>query len=176
MRDLGMHAYLAVARGSKNKPRISIINYQGCKKETQPIILIGKGVTFDTGGISLKSSHNMHVMKYDMCGAAAVYGVMYAAAALNLPLNIVGILAGCENMINNNAMKPGDIIETMSGRTVEILNTDAEGRLILCDVLTYVKKFRPCLVIDIATLTGACAVALGHQMTGLMSNNDKLSS
>jgi len=177
MYDLGMNAYIAVAKGSKNKPYMSVIKYCGenqTKKDKKVVVLIGKGVTFDSGGISIKPSKNMNEMKYDMCGAAAVYGTLIASAKLNLPLTIIGILAGCENMPGGNSFRPGDILTTMSGKTVEVLNTDAEGRLILCDVLTYAKRFSPDVVIDIATLTGACVVALGNYFSGLFSNNDKL--
>ncbi|CUR53748.1 Cytosol aminopeptidase [Serratia symbiotica] len=175
MKKLKMNAYLSVGSGSKNESLMSVIKYQGDPiKNNKPIILIGKGLTFDSGGISIKPSKNMDEMKFDMCGAATVYGIMHVAVKLNLPLNIIGILAGCENMPSSSAYRPGDIITTMSGKTIEILNTDAEGRLVLCDVLTYVKQFNPELVIDIATLTGACVVALGKNITGLMSNNNSL--
>ncbi|QJC32020.1 leucyl aminopeptidase [Enterobacteriaceae endosymbiont of Donacia versicolorea] len=174
MKKIGMNTYLTVSKGSKNKPFISILEYQNNDK-SKPIILLGKGVTFDSGGISLKPSKNMEEMKYDMCGAAAVYGTIYAIAELKLPLNIIAIIAGCENMPDGNAYRPGDIIKTMSGITVEITNTDAEGRLILCDILTYIKKYNPKYVIDIATLTGACVIALGNNISGLMTNNKKLS-
>jgi len=176
MNNLGMNAYVAVGKGSKNKPYMSVIKYSGINNTEQEkiIVLIGKGLTFDSGGISIKPSNNMNEMKYDMCGAAAVYGTLIAAAKLNLPLTIIGILAGCENMPGGNAFRPGDIITTMSGKTVEILNTDAEGRLVLCDVLTYVQRFSPNIVIDIATLTGACVVALGNHFSGLFSNDDQL--
>lgn len=172
IKELGMNAYLAVSQGSDNEPIMSVMKYRNKQDiiNKNPIVFIGKGLTFDSGGISLKPAKNMHEMKYDMCGAASVYGLINFAALLKLPLYIIGIIAGCENMINGNALKPGDIISTMSGKTVEILNTDAEGRLVLCDVLTYVKRFNPKFVIDIATLTGACAVALGKDFTGLMSN------
>ncbi|CAL4323215.1 leucyl aminopeptidase [Buchnera aphidicola] len=177
MQKLGMNAYLAVSRGSKNKPIMSIIKYSNNQiKNNKVIALIGKGVTFDSGGISIKPSYRMHEMKYDMCGAASVYGSMIMAADLKLPLTIIGILAGCENMPGGNAFRPGDVLTTMSGKTVEILNTDAEGRLVLCDVLTYVTKFSPDIVIDIATLTGACVVALGSYASGLFSNDKELSS
>ncbi|VFP80218.1 leucyl aminopeptidase [Candidatus Erwinia haradaeae] len=171
MQELGMNAYLAVNRSSKNEPIMSVIKYQG-NKDTylRPIILIGKGVTFDSGGISLKPATNMDEMKYDMCGAASVCGIMKTVAELNLPLNIIGIMAGCENMPGSHAYCPGEVINTMSGQTIEILNTDAEGRLILCDTLTYVERFKPDIVIDIATLTGSCVVALGHHYSGLLSN------
>ncbi|QJC32692.1 leucyl aminopeptidase [Enterobacteriaceae endosymbiont of Donacia dentata] len=174
MKKIGMNTYLTVSKGSKNKPFISILEYQNNAK-SKPIILLGKGVTFDSGGISLKPSKNMEEMKYDMCGAAAVYGTIYAIAELKLPLNIIAIIAGCENMPDGNSYRPGDIIQTMSGITVEITNTDAEGRLILCDILTYIKKYNPKYVIDIATLTGACVIALGNNISGLMTNNKKLS-
>lgn len=177
MKNLGMNAYIAVSKASKNKPYMSIIKYSGkniIKNNEKVIVLIGKGLTFDSGGISIKPSKNMHQMKYDMCGAAVVYGTLIAVAELNLPLTVIGILAGCENMLGGNAFRPGDIVKTMSGKTVEILNTDAEGRLVLCDVLTYAKRFSPNVVIDIATLTGACVVALGNDFSGLFSNNNEL--
>ncbi|URJ25126.1 leucyl aminopeptidase [Candidatus Blochmannia ocreatus (nom. nud.)] len=179
MKKLGMNAYLAVNQGSNYPPIMPIIKYQGHKNESDiisdPIILIGKGLTFDSGGISIKDAHKMDEMKYDMCGAAAVYAVMYIAAELQLPLNIIGILAVGENMISSNSFRPGDILTTLSGKTIEILNTDAEGRLILCDTLTYAKRYKPSIVIDIATLTGACVVALGNHFSGLMCNEEKLS-
>ncbi|QJC34047.1 leucyl aminopeptidase [Enterobacteriaceae endosymbiont of Donacia cinerea] len=174
MQKKGMNAYLAVSKGSKNKPFISIIKYNFNDKKSQPIILLGKGITFDSGGISLKPSRNMEEMKYDMCGAAAVYGTIYAIAELKLPINVIAILAGSENMPSSNAYRPGDIIKTMSGLNVEIVNTDAEGRLILCDILSYIEKYKPKYVIDIATLTGACVIALGNNISGLMSNNNIL--
>ncbi|XBC38001.1 MAG: leucyl aminopeptidase [Buchnera aphidicola (Floraphis meitanensis)] len=172
MKNLGMNAYLSVGKGSKNKALMSVIKYKGCKDHhSKNIIFIGKGVTFDSGGISIKPSSRMDEMKYDMSGAAVVYGLMVFISELKLPLNVIGILAGCENMLSEKSFRPSDILKTMSGKTVEILNTDAEGRLVICDVLTYVKKFNPDLVIDIATLTGSCIVALGNDITGLMSNN-----
>ena len=172
---LNMNAYLAVGRGSQNESIMTVIEYHGAKdKKAQPYVLVGKGLTFDSGGISIKPSAGMDEMKYDMCGAATVYGVMQAVAQLNLPINVVGIMAGCENMPDGNAYRPGDILTTMSGITVEVINTDAEGRLVLCDALTYVDRYQPKTVIDIATLTGACIVALGHHYTGVMGNNDKL--
>ncbi|WP_343192445.1 leucyl aminopeptidase [Buchnera aphidicola (Taiwanaphis decaspermi)] len=175
IKKLNMNAYAQVSNGSNNKPYMSIIKYNGCNdKNSKPIVLIGKGVTFDSGGISLKPSRSMEKMKYDMCGAASVFGIMVAAVELKIPLNIIGVLVSCENMPDGKSLKPGDIIKTMSGKTVEIIDTDAEGRLILCDALTYVEKFNPKIVIDIATLTGACVVALGHENTGLMSNDKKL--
>ncbi|XBC38528.1 MAG: leucyl aminopeptidase [Buchnera aphidicola (Melaphis rhois)] len=175
MNNLGMNAYLSVGKGSNNKAIMSIIKYKGNKsKSSKNIVFIGKGVTFDSGGISIKPSLNMDEMKYDMSGAAVVFGLMVFISELNLPLNVIGILAGCENMLSGKSFRPSDILVTMSGKTVEILDTDAEGRLVLCDVLTYVKKFNPDIVIDIATLTGACVVALGNDITGLMSNNSQL--
>lgn len=175
MKVLGMNAYLSVGMGSINKSLMLIINYQGINKtKSKPFVLIGKGLTFDSGGISIKPSNNMDKMKYDMCGAACIYGVMLFICKLNLPINVIGILSCCENMPDGKSYRPGDIIQTMSGKTVEIINTDAEGRLVLCDTLTYVKKFNPRLVIDIATLTGGCSVALGNNYNGLMSNNKKL--
>ncbi|OCG26388.1 leucyl aminopeptidase [Gilliamella sp. wkB108] len=172
---LNMNAYLAVGRGSKNESIMTVIEYQGAKdKKAQPYVLVGKGLTFDSGGISIKPSAGMDEMKYDMCGAATVYGVMQAVAELKLPINVIGVMAGCENMPDGNAYRPGDILTTMSGTTVEIINTDAEGRLVLCDALTYVGRYNPKVVIDIATLTGACIVALGHHYTGVMGNNDSL--
>lgn len=177
MKDLGMNAYLAVGQGSQNESLMSIIEYKGAANpDDKPIVLIGKGLTFDSGGISIKPSDGMDEMKYDMCGAATVFGVMRAVAELQLPLNVVGILAGCENMPDGRAYRPGDILTTMSGQTVEVLNTDAEGRLVLCDTLTYAERFDPELVIDVATLTGACVIALGHHISGLLSNHNPLAN
>jgi len=177
MKKLGMNAYLSVGKGSKNKPYISIIKYKSINHviNEKPIVFLGKGITFDSGGISIKSSYAMDEMKYDMCGAAAVYGIMLSVAQLNLPINIIGILAGSENMPDGNSFRPGDIIKTMSGKTVEIINTDAEGRLLLCDTLTYVEKYNPEIVIDIATLTGACITALGKNVSGFMTKDKLLS-
>ncbi|MCG3462908.1 leucyl aminopeptidase [Xenorhabdus bovienii] len=175
MKELGMNSYLAVGQGSQNESLMSVIEYKGSKDaNAKPIVLVGKGLTFDAGGISLKPGEGMDEMKYDMCGAASVYGVMRVVAELQLPINVIGVLAGCENMPGGRAYRPGDILTTMSGQTVEVLNTDAEGRLVLCDVLTYVERFDPELVIDVATLTGACVVALGSHYTGLMSNHNPL--
>ena len=172
---LNMNAYLAVGRGSANESIMTVIEYHGAKdKKAKPYVLVGKGLTFDSGGISIKPSAGMDEMKYDMCGAATVFGVMQAVAELKLPINVVGVMAGCENMPDGNSYRPGDILTTMSGTTVEIINTDAEGRLVLCDVLTYVERFQPKTVIDIATLTGACIIALGHHYTGVMGNNPQL--
>ncbi|WWO98914.1 MAG: leucyl aminopeptidase [Candidatus Dasytiphilus stammeri] len=175
MKDLGMNAYLAVGEGSKNESIMTILEYlPDFPSNNKPIVLIGKGLTFDAGGLSIKSAHAMEEMKYDMCGAACVYGIMHVVAKLELPLNIIGIIAGCENMISEKSFRPGDILTTMSGKTVEILNTDAEGRLVLCDVLTYVERFKPQVVIDIATLTGACVIALGNHISALISNHNQL--
>lgn len=175
MQELQMNSYLAVGRGSKNESFLSIINYEGAKDtNAKPIVLVGKGLTFDAGGISLKPPTNMDEMKYDMCGAASVIGTMKAIAELNLPINVVGMAAGCENMPGGNSFRPSDILTSMSGQTIEVLNTDAEGRLVLCDVLTYAERFEPDCVIDIATLTGACIVALGNHVSGLMSTHNPL--
>ena len=174
MAELGMNSYLAVGRGSENESMMSLIHYNGGDKDAAPIIFVGKGLTFDAGGISLKPGAGMDEMKYDMGGAATVLGLMHTVAALDLPMNIIGVLAGCENMPDGNAYRPGDILTTMSGQTVEVLNTDAEGRLVLCDALTYVERYEPDTVIDIATLTGACIIALGHFATGVMSQHNPL--
>lgn len=175
MAKLGMNAYLAVSRGSANPAYMSILTFNNAPdKNAKPIVLVGKGLTFDAGGISLKPAAEMDEMKYDMGGAASVFGVMTAIAQLNLPLNVIGVLAGCENLPDGNAYRPGDILSTMNGLTVEVLNTDAEGRLVLCDALTYVERFEPELVIDVATLTGACVVALGQHNSGLISTDETL--
>ncbi len=175
MRQLGMGALLAVAQGSEEPAKLIIVHYRGkVKKGKSPVVLVGKGVTFDSGGISLKPSAGMDEMKYDMCGAASILGAIKVAAELALPIEVVGILPATENMPDGKAVKPGDIVTTMSGQTVEILNTDAEGRLILCDALTYAERFKPAAVIDVATLTGAVIVALGSVASGMMSNNEIL--
>ncbi|WP_281690947.1 leucyl aminopeptidase [Pseudomonas sp. PARCl1] len=174
IRDLGMGAFYAVGQGSDQPPRLIVLNYQGGKKADKPFVLVGKGITFDTGGISLKPGAGMDEMKYDMCGAASVMGTLRAVLELQLPINLVCLLACAENMPSGGATRPGDIVTTMSGQTVEILNTDAEGRLVLCDTLTYAERFKPQAVIDVATLTGACIVALGSHTSGLMGNNDDL--
>ncbi|GAA0810372.1 leucyl aminopeptidase [Colwellia sp. D2M02] len=176
MEELGMGSYLAVGRGSANESQMSIIKYNGAGDDSKPLVLVGKGLTFDSGGISLKPGLGMDEMKYDMGGAAGVLGAMHSLAELQLPINVIGVLAGCENMPGSNAYRPGDILTTMSGQTVEVLNTDAEGRLVLCDALTYVERFDPELVIDVATLTGACVVALGAHATGLLSNHNPLAN
>ena len=171
---LGMGAFLAVAQGSREPPRFIVMERMAGKKGDRPVALVGKGITFDTGGISIKPSAEMDEMKFDMCGAASVFGTMKAIARMALPLNVIGIVPATENMPGGNAIKPGDIVKTMSGQTVEILNTDAEGRLILCDALTYAAKYKPAAVVDIATLTGAMVIALGHVATGLFANSDPL--
>ncbi|GAA0374824.1 leucyl aminopeptidase [Bowmanella denitrificans] len=174
MDELGMHSYLAVGRGSENESIMTVMHYQGGTPGQAPIVLVGKGLTFDSGGISIKPGEAMDEMKYDMCGAASVLGTMASLAQLGLPLNVVGVLAGCENMPDANAYRPGDILTTMSGQTVEVLNTDAEGRLVLCDALTYVERFNPDTVVDVATLTGACVIALGKHASGVMSSHNPL--
>ena len=171
---LGMGSFLSVTHGSAQPAKLITLEYSGADKKHQPIVLVGKGITFDSGGISLKPGAEMDEMKYDMCGAASVLGTLQAIAEMGLKLNVVGVIPSCENMPSGTATKPGDIVTSMSGLTIEILNTDAEGRLILCDALTYSKKFNPDTVIDIATLTGACVIALGHVASGLFSNEDKL--
>jgi leucyl aminopeptidase len=175
MRELKMGAILAVTQGSQQPAKFVIIRYQGAaKKEAKPIVLIGKGITFDTGGLNLKASPNILGMKYDMCGAASILATLKTAAELKLPLNIVGIMVCVENMIGSHAYRPDDVITSMSGKTIEINNTDAEGRVILCDALTYCARFQPEVVIDTATLTGAIITALGKHATGLFSNNQAL--
>jgi len=174
MEKLGMGSLLAVARGSHQPPKLIVLSYKGAKASDKPIVLVGKGVTFDTGGISLKPGAEMDEMKYDMCGAASVLGTMQAVARMALPINLTLIVPATENMPGGNATRPGDIVTSMSGQTIEILNTDAEGRLILCDALTYAERFEPDTLIDVATLTGACVVALGNVATGLFANKDGL--
>jgi leucyl aminopeptidase len=173
MEKLGMGSLLAVAQGSSASPRLIALEYKGAKGA--PIALVGKGVTFDSGGISLKPGAGMDEMKYDMCGAATVLGVMQAVAELKLPIHRGGVIPAVENMPSGNAARPGDVVTSMSGQTIEILNTDAEGRLILCDALTWTQReYKPAKIIDMATLTGACIVALGSTTSGLMGNNDAL--
>ncbi|EXI77895.1 MAG: Cytosol aminopeptidase [Candidatus Accumulibacter appositus] len=174
MAALGMHALLSVAQSSHQAPKLIVLQYKGGKDDEKPVVLVGKGVTFDSGGISLKPAPDMDEMKYDMCGAASVLGTIKAAVLMKLPLNLTVIVPSTENMPGGGASRPGDIVTSMSGQTIEILNTDAEGRLILCDALTYAARFEPDTVIDVATLTGACVVALGHVATGLFANNDTL--
>ena len=175
MEKLGMGALLSVARASHEPPKLVVLRYSGSKgKKQKPLALVGKGITFDTGGISLKPAAEMDEMKFDMSGAAAVLGTLRALAEMRAPVNVVGIIPACENMPGGHATKPGDVVTTLSGQTVEILNTDAEGRLILCDALSYAERFKPDVVVDIATLTGACVIALGHVATGLFANDPKL--
>jgi len=174
MERLGMGAFLAVARASHQPPKLIVLRYSGAAKGRKPLALVGKGITFDTGGISLKPAGEMDEMKYDMSGAASVLGAIRALAAMKAPVNLVGIIPTCENMPGGAASRPGDVVTSMSGQTVEILNTDAEGRLILCDALTYAARYQPEAVIDVATLTGACVIALGHVATGLFANDQKL--
>lgn len=174
MRKLKMGSLLSVSAGSREPAKLITLEYKGGKANEQPIVLVGKGVTFDTGGISLKPGAAMDEMKFDMCGAASVIGTLNAVVALNLPINVVGIIPTTENMPDGLATRPGDIVTSMSGQTIEILNTDAEGRLILCDALTYAQKFKPRCVIDIATLTGACIIALGKIPSAVLGNNQPL--
>ena len=171
---LGMGSFLSVTNGSAQPPRFIVLRYDGGTKTQAPIVLVGKGITFDTGGISLKPGAGMDEMKYDMGGAASVLGTFRALADLKPKINVIGLVPTCENMPSGTATKPGDVVTSMSGQTIEILNTDAEGRLILCDALTYAERFKPAAVIDIATLTGACVVALGHVHSGLFSADDEL--
>ena len=174
MQALGMGSFLSVTRGSAQPAKLITLEYKGGDKKQPPIALVGKGITFDSGGISLKPGAEMDEMKYDMCGAASVLGTLQAIAEMGLKLNVVGVIPTCENMPSGTATKPGDIVTSMSGQTIEILNTDAEGRLVLCDALTYTAKFEPVTVIDIATLTGACVIALGGVASGLFSNQAQL--
>jgi leucyl aminopeptidase len=174
MANLGMGSLLSVSRGSRQPAKLIVIEHKGGKKKDAPVVLVGKGLTFDAGGISIKPAAAMDEMKFDMCGGASVLGTMQAIGEMKLPLNVIGIVPSSENMPDGDANKPGDVVTSMSGQTIEILNTDAEGRLILCDALTYAEKFKPAAVIDIATLTGACVIALGAHASGLFSNNDEL--
>lgn len=174
MEKLGMGSLLSVAQGSQEPAKLIVLEYYGLEKKDNPYVLVGKGVTFDTGGISLKPAAEMDEMKFDMSGAGSVLGTLHAVAAMKLPINVVGIIPTTENMPSGKATKPGDVVTSMSGQTIEILNTDAEGRLILCDALTYAERFHPKAVVDIATLTGACVIALGNFTSGLMGNDDDL--
>ena len=174
MEKLGMGAFLAVTSASHQPPKLIVLRYNGAGKSAKPLALVGKGITFDTGGISLKPAGEMDEMKFDMSGAGSVLGAIRALAGMKAPVNVVGVVPTCENMPGGQAVKPGDVVTTLSGQTVEILNTDAEGRLILCDALTYAERFKPDTVVDIATLTGACVIALGHIATGLFANDQKL--
>ena len=170
---LKMGSFLSVTQGSEQPPKFIVLKNMGGKAKDAPVVLVGKGITFDTGGISLKPGAGMDEMKYDMCGAGSVLGTFRAIAEMQLKLNVIGVIPTCENMPSGRATRPGDIVTSMSGQTIEILNTDAEGRLILCDALTYVERFKPAVVVDIATLTGACVTALGHHNTGLFTRHDQ---
>ncbi|GBG13554.1 leucyl aminopeptidase [Novimethylophilus kurashikiensis] len=174
MEKLGMGSLLSVARGSRQPPKLIVLQYRKGKASQKPLVLIGKGITFDAGGISLKPAAEMDEMKYDMCGAASVLGTMKAVAEMDLAMNLVVIVPTCENLPDGDANKPGDIVTSMSGQTIEVLNTDAEGRLILCDAMTYAERFEPEAVVDVATLTGACVIALGHHVSGLFGNEEGL--
>ena len=174
MEKLGMGSFLAVTRGSREPPKLIVLRYAGAAKSKKPLVLVGKGITFDTGGISLKPSAEMDEMKFDMSGAGSVLGALRALAGMRAPVNVIGVMPTCENMPSGSAIKPGDVVTTLSGQTVEILNTDAEGRLILCDALSYAERFNPDTVVDIATLTGACVIALGHVASGLFANDERL--
>ena len=173
IRRLGMHSFLSVTNGAVEPAKLIVMQYRGVTGQ-RPVALVGKGITFDSGGISLKPGPGMDEMKFDMCGAGSVLGAIATAAMLKLPLNVVGIIPTCENMPSATATRPGDIVKSMAGKTIEILNTDAEGRLILCDALTYARRFKPDTVLDVATLTGACVIALGHHLTAVMSEDDAL--
>ncbi len=174
MEKLGMGALLSVTRGSHQPPKLIVLRYNGAAKSSKPVVLVGKGITFDTGGISLKPAAEMDEMKYDMSGAASVLGALRALAGMKAPVNVIAVVPTCENMPGGGASRPGDVVTTLSGQTVEILNTDAEGRLILCDALTYTERMQPDVVVDVATLTGACVIALGHVATGMFANDQKL--
>lgn len=177
MEALGMGSLLSVARGSANRPRLVVLKWNGAKDaEAKPYVLVGKGITFDTGGVNLKTQGGIEEMKYDMCGGANVIGTFVAAVKMKLPVNLVVVVPAVENAIDGNAYRPSDVITSMSGKTIEVGNTDAEGRLILCDALTYAERFKPEALVDVATLTGACVVALGRYATGLMSKHDDLSN
>jgi leucyl aminopeptidase len=176
IRRLGMGSFLSVTRGSEEPPRLVVLEYGGGKKADAPVALVGKGITFDTGGISLKQPPGMDEMKFDMSGAASVLGTIKALASIAAPVNVVGIVPTCENMPSGRATKPGDIVTSMAGKTIEVLNTDAEGRLILCDGITFARRFKPRAVLDIATLTGACVIALGAHYCGLFSPDEKLAA
>ncbi len=174
LKEMGAGAFVSVAQGSEQPGKMIAMEYMGGTNDEKPLVFVGKGITFDTGGISLKPGAGMDEMKFDMGGAASVFGLMKAVAEMELPINVIGFVAAAENMPASNATRPGDVVTTLSGQTVEILNTDAEGRLVLCDALTYIEKYDPEIVIDIATLTGAVIIALGHHATGLMSNHNPL--
>lgn len=174
LEELGMNAILAVGGGSRQPPKLIVMEYRGGARDALPVVLVGKGITFDAGGINIKSASDMDEMKFDMCGAASVFGALHAAALIKLPVNVVGIIPAAENMPDGNAMKPGDVVKTMSGQTVEILDTDSEGRLVLADALTYAEKYTPAILIDVATLTGAIVSALGEIASGVFSSSEAL--
>jgi leucyl aminopeptidase len=176
LEKLGMGSFLAVAQGSDQPPKFIVARWQGAGRKAAPVVLVGKGITFDTGGISLKPAAEMDEMKFDMGGAASVLGTLKAVAQMKARVNVVGLIAATENMPGGRAVKPGDVVRSLSGQTIEILNTDAEGRLILCDALTYAERFKPAAVVDIATLTGACVIALGHLRSGLFTPDDALAA
>jgi len=176
LKRLRMGSFLSVTAGTDEPARLIVLRHQGGRRGAAPIVLVGKGVTFDSGGISLKQPPGMDEMKFDMTGAASVFGAIKAAAIIGLPLNLIGIVPACENMPSGHATKPGDIVRSMSGRTIEVVNTDAEGRLILCDALEYARRFKPAVVLDVATLTGACVIALGAHLAAVMSNDDALAA
>lgn len=176
IKKLGMGSFMGVAQGSQEPPKFIVMEYLKGKKDQKPVVLVGKGITFDTGGISLKPGAEMDEMKYDMCGAASVLGTLRAVSEMELAINVVALIPTCENMPDGRATRPGDVLTSMSGLTIEVLNTDAEGRLILCDALTYAERYEPAVVIDIATLTGACVIALGHHASGLFTNQDALAN
>jgi leucyl aminopeptidase len=171
-----MGALLSVSRGSRQPAKLIVMSYKGGDDQTKPVVLVGKGLTFDAGGISIKPAADMDEMKYDMAGGASVFGAMLATVRMGLPINLIGVVPASENLPDGDANKPGDVVTSLSGQTIEVLNTDAEGRLILCDALTYVERFEPALVLDMATLTGACIVALGRHPSGLFTNDDKLAA
>jgi leucyl aminopeptidase len=173
IKRLGMHSFLSVTSGTTEPAKLIVMQYKGAGKG-KPVVLVGKGITFDAGGISLKPGPGMDEMKFDMCGAASVIGTMAAVSKLRLPINVTVVVPACENLPSGTATRPGDIVTSMSGKTIEVLNTDAEGRLILCDALTYARRFKPDVLIDVATLTGACVIALGHHRTAVMSHSDEL--
>ncbi|AKU21980.1 leucyl aminopeptidase [Massilia sp. MB5] len=173
MEALKMGSFLSVTNGSEQAPKFIVLKHMGGKAKDAPVVLVGKGITFDTGGISIKAGPGMDEMKYDMCGAGSVLGTFRAIGEMGLKLNVIGIVAACENMPSGRATKPGDIVTSMNGLTIEVLNTDAEGRLILCDALTYAERFKPAAVVNVATLTGACVVALGHHNSGLFTRHDE---
>ncbi|MEX2123203.1 MAG: leucyl aminopeptidase [Woeseia sp.] len=174
MKRLNMNSLLSVTNGTTQPAKLIVMQYKGAAARDKPVVLVGKGITFDSGGISLKPGPGMDEMKYDMCGAASVIATVAAIAKLKLPINVTAVVPSCENLPSGTATRPGDIVKSMSGQTIEILNTDAEGRLILCDAMTYARRFKPSVMIDVATLTGACVIALGHHRTAIMSNSDAL--